>query len=155
MLKEGEGTFEDVVQKKAKLPLQIFTQHFNLRRPERYTRPHSRVAHSFTVAAAEHNQPPPNFSKFLPGNLIEHAKSNNLKKAPSLYANHVLTRIAYQAIGMADKLPAPLTQIAARRKRRALGQAITLTQVTERIGKKHKPFPKSSSPNILPTQTSG
>lgn len=71
------------------------------------------MAHALSLAAAGISQPKPNFSKHVYDQLIDHAQSQNLKNSPALYASHVLTRIAYQAVGMADQLPAPLTQTSA------------------------------------------
>ena len=107
-LKGKKGTFDDMSIEEAKPPLKLFTQHFNLKKPQKYTHPHTRIAYSMSLAAKDISQDRPNFAKHVLEQLFEHVGSVNLKNDPYLYASHLLTRIAYQALGESDKLPAPI-----------------------------------------------
>ena len=113
-LKGKKGTFDEMSIEEAKPPLKLFTQHFNLKKPQKYTHPHTRIAYSMSLAAKDISQVRPNFAKHVLDQLFEHAGTVNLKNEPYLYANHVLTRIAYQALGESDKLPEPITHSAPR-----------------------------------------
>lgn len=48
-----EYTFDYLVVEKAKAFLQYFTQHFNLRKPIRFTMLHLLVAHCMSLAAED------------------------------------------------------------------------------------------------------
>ena len=98
-------TFDDMPIKEAKLPLKLFTQHFNLKKPQKFTRPHTRVAYSMSLAAKDISQARPNITKHILNLLYEHAQSVNLKNEPYTYAGHMLTRIAYHALSMSDQMP--------------------------------------------------
>lgn len=76
----------------------------------KYTRPHLRVAHNMSLAATDISQSWPNFVKHVLEQIRAHTKSNNIHIETYLHASHMLTKIAYQAFGMIDELPAPLTQ---------------------------------------------
>ena len=76
----------------AKLPLKLLTQHFNLKKPQKFTRPHTRVAYSMSLAARDISQARPNFAKHVLDSLYEHVGSVNLKNEPYLYASHMLTK---------------------------------------------------------------
>ena len=52
----------------------------------------------------------PNFANYVLKNLQAHANSSNVKQEPCLYVSHMLTRFAYQALGMQDELPKAITQ---------------------------------------------
>ncbi|KAI5061272.1 hypothetical protein GOP47_0023777 [Adiantum capillus-veneris] len=106
------GTFDDMAIHKEKLPLKLFTQHFNLRKPARFIRPHLRVTHNLSLATLGLSQARPNFSKHVLDSIKAHSKSSSIKTEPCLYAGHMLTRIAYHALGMDDELPPPLSQSA-------------------------------------------
>ena len=109
-IKGKEGTFDDMGVEEEKLALRLFTQHFNLRNPQKFTRPHRGIAHCMSLAAKDIPQARPNFANYVLKNLQAHANSSNVKQEPCLYASHMLTRIAYQALGMQEELPKAITQ---------------------------------------------
>ena len=76
------GTFDDMAVDEAKPPLKLFKQHFNLKKPQKYTRPHTRVAYSMSLAARDISQSRPNFAKHVLDSLFEHAGLVNLKNEP-------------------------------------------------------------------------
>ena len=63
-----------------------------------------------SLAAKDIPQARPNFANYVLKNLQTHANSSNLKQEPCIYASHMLTRIAYQALGMQGELPLPIKQ---------------------------------------------
>ena len=109
-MKGKQGTFEDMAIEEAKLPLQLFTQHFNLRKPHRFTRPNLHMEYSMSLAARDIAQARPKVAKYILELLYNHAKSSNLKSEPCLYVGQMLTRIAYHILDMTKKLPLSLTQ---------------------------------------------
>ena len=94
----------------AKFPLQLFTQHFNLRKPQNFTRPNLHIAYSMSLVAKDISQAKPKFARYILELLYNHAKSSNLKTEPCLYARQMLTRIAYHLLGIIDELPPALTR---------------------------------------------
>ena len=48
-IKGKQGTFDDMAIEEAKLPLQLFTQYFNLRKPQKFTRPNLHIAYSMSL----------------------------------------------------------------------------------------------------------
>ena len=94
----------------AKFPLQLFTQHFNLCKPQKFTRPNLHIAYSMSLAAKDIAQSRPKFARYILELLFNHAKSSNIKLEPCLYARHMLTRIAYHPLDMTNELLAPLTR---------------------------------------------
>lgn len=93
--------------------LKLFIQHFMLKKPPKYTRPQLRVTHSMSLVAVEILQGKSNFAK----NLLDHSKAHanlvNTNSDPYLHVGYMMTRIAYQAVGVIDDLPQLLTQAAA------------------------------------------
>ena len=67
-----------------------------------------------SLAARDILQARPNFAKHVLDFLFEHASFVGLKNEPYLYANHMLTRISYHALGIINKLPEPVSQYAPR-----------------------------------------
>ena len=94
----------------ARFPLQLFTQHFNLRKPQKFTRPNLHVAYSKSLAGRDITQARPKFACYILELLYSHAKSNNIKTKPCLYARHMLTSIAYHLLDMVEELPPTLTR---------------------------------------------
>ena len=109
-MKGKQGTFEDMAIKGAKFPLQLFTQHFNLKKPQKFTRPNLHMAYSMSLAAKDITQSRPKFAKYILELLYSHTKSISIKLEPCLYAGHMLTKIAYHLLDMSDELPPPLTR---------------------------------------------
>lgn len=104
-IKGKKGTFDDMLIKEAKPPLKLFTQHFNLKKPQKYTHPHTRVAYIMSLAAKDISQDRPNFAKHVLDQLCEHVGTVNLKNEPYLYASHMLTKIALPRLGRKRQTP--------------------------------------------------
>ena len=108
--KGTQGIFQDMAMEETKLLVQLFMQHFNLRRPQKFTRPNLHVTHSMSLTIRDIAQSRPKFAKHVLNMLFAHAKSSNIKTKPYLYAVHMLTRIAYHLLDVVDELPLPLTR---------------------------------------------
>ena len=104
------STFEDMAIEEAKFPLQLLTQHFNLRKPHKFTRSNLHIVYSMSLAAQDISQARPKFARYILELLYNHAKSSNIKTKPCLYARQILTRIAYHLLDMIDDLPLALTR---------------------------------------------
>ena len=101
-IKGKQGTFDDMAIEEAKLPLQLFTQYFNLWKPQKFTRPNLHIAYSMSLATKDIPQAWPKVAKYILELLYGHAKSSNIKAEPCLYAGQMLTRIAYHLLGIID-----------------------------------------------------
>lgn len=86
------GSFDDMAIEEAKKPTGLFTQHFMLQKPPKYTRPNLQLAHIMSMAAIEITQPRPKSTKYVQGGMTSHAKSSNINKEPYLYASHMQIR---------------------------------------------------------------
>ena len=85
-IKGKQRIFDDMAIEEVKFPLQLFTQHFNLRKPQKFTRPNLHIAYSMSLAARDISQARPKFARYILELLYNHAKSNNIKTKPCLYA---------------------------------------------------------------------
>ena len=91
------STYRDLVRKEVEIPLQIYDQHFTLKKPVRYTKPSLRLETLFTKSLTRMH-PNPNFSKYILSEMQQHAQSKGIRDSPYLDAGHMLTRIAYWAL---------------------------------------------------------
>ena len=55
-----------------------------------------------SLAARDIAQARPKVAKYILELLYGHAKSNNIKAEPCLYAGQMLTRVAYHLLGIID-----------------------------------------------------
>lgn len=76
-----------------------------MKKPQKFAWPHLRVAHyMILLAVAKQDTPPHKFVNHIFENMNIHAKSNNVKIKPYLYATKMLTRVVYQALGLIEDL---------------------------------------------------
>ena len=108
--KRPKGHIQGPPRAVVEIPLCLYTQNFTLGKPQKYTHPHKWISHFFTKAYIKNQPQRGDFYKQVLHNIISHASSNNLENTPHLNGGPMLTRIAYQGLGMIDKLPPPLTQ---------------------------------------------
>ena len=96
----------------------LFMQFFMFedKRPARYTTPNHAIAISYTWVAMQKDLVLLNHSEYLLELLTNRKKKDRISY---LGAPEVLTRIAYQAIGMNHKLLAAPSQISQHRRRRS------------------------------------
>ena len=93
-----------------KLSIQLFPQHFNLKRLHKFTEPNLHVTHNMSLVARDISQSRPKFAKHVLDMVHARAMSSNIKAKLCLYSNHMLTRIAYHLLNMVDELQPPLTR---------------------------------------------
>lgn len=105
--KTAEHTFKGLSEKECELPLRIFTQHFQLGRPVRYTTPNTKLAMVFSKAAVAQNTRliSADFAEFIFTELVTFAKKKKYLAKPLMNGGHFLTRLAYFALGQIDQLP--------------------------------------------------
>lgn len=103
-------TFKDLLDRKVALPLRLYSQHFSMGKPQKYTQPNKRVT-TFLTKAAKHNmEQKGDFNKSILQDIISYKHSKDITTNPHLANGLMLTRIAYQALGMYEDLPPPLSQ---------------------------------------------
>ena len=92
------------------MPLRLYSQHFVMGKPQKYTQPCKRVAGHMYRALTQGKTQPADFSYHIRQDLIAHKESKTLKEKPHLANGQMLTRIAYQALGMIEELPKAVSQ---------------------------------------------
>ena len=107
---EQVNTFKDLVCKEVEIPLRVHTQHFTTGKQHRHTHPSIRMAYLFTRAHMQGTYQYCNYGKIVLDSLTTYSKSKGILSAPFIHNGLVLTRIAYHALGMIDKLPPLVTQ---------------------------------------------
>lgn len=105
----SKETFRDLKDQKLDLPLRLYAHHFAMGKPQRFTHPNKRVAGFFHQAMRGATRRPENFSWNILADIQSYKKSKGLQQSPYLAGGLMLTRIAYQAVGMIEELPPALT----------------------------------------------
>lgn len=103
-------TFNELICKELDLPLKLYSQHFVIGKPQKYTQPCKRVAGHMHRAITQGKTMPGDLSFHIRQDLIAHRDSKSLKEKPHLANGQMLTRIAYQALGMIEELPKAVSQ---------------------------------------------
>ncbi|MCO5568147.1 hypothetical protein L7F22_021843 [Adiantum nelumboides] len=99
--------FSQLKHQSIRTALQLFTQHFKLCYPQKFTKPETRIARQFTLAAIGSWEARKDFSDFF-CKEIKNARLYKAKRGLYLGGVLALTRIAYMALGQIDNLPPPL-----------------------------------------------
>ncbi|MCO5574727.1 hypothetical protein L7F22_028517 [Adiantum nelumboides] len=94
----------------AQIPAHIFIAKFR-DDPPRYTEPFLHMAVVMALCVAEKRQVRCDFAKYILESLIEANLKNLAKNKLYMNAGPMLTRIAYQALGMIEDLPEPIPSI--------------------------------------------
>ncbi|MCO5562872.1 hypothetical protein L7F22_016508 [Adiantum nelumboides] len=97
-------SFEDLIHQQLKAPLKIFTQHFEPGKAPRYTQPAKRIALHFTQAILSPSIAHGKYAEYVLHSIQSYATHTSIKKHPVLAIGHMLTRIAYYALGMQEDL---------------------------------------------------
>ena len=79
-------------------------------KPQKYTQPCKRVAGLMHRAITQGKTMLGDFSYHIHQDLIAHRDSKSLKEKPHLANGQMLTRIAYQVLGMMEELPKAVSQ---------------------------------------------
>ena len=104
----SKETFKDLKDQRMDLPLRLYAHHFAMGKPQRFTHPNKRVAGFIHQAMKGATRRPGNFSCNILLDIQNYKKSKGLQQYPYLAGGLMLTRIAYQAIGMIEELPPAL-----------------------------------------------
>ncbi|KAI5060296.1 hypothetical protein GOP47_0024716 [Adiantum capillus-veneris] len=102
-------TFQSMVCQDVVAPLRIHMQHFKLLKPERHTKPDAKLAHPYTKAHTANTGLSYNFIKSILNDIKQLKKGANFQRNYHLAGGHMLTRIAYHALGIIDELPPVIT----------------------------------------------
>ena len=100
-------TFNELICKELDLPLRLYSQHFVMGKPQKYTQPCKRVAGHMHRELTQGKTLPADFSYHI---RIAHRDRKSLKEKPHLANGKMLTRIAYQVLGMIEELPKAISQ---------------------------------------------
>ncbi|MCO5553330.1 hypothetical protein L7F22_006851 [Adiantum nelumboides] len=109
-VKGSKFKYSDLIYKEIKLPLRLISQHLRVQKPPRYTEPFLHMAVVMALCVAEKRQVRCDFAKYILESLIEANLKNSAKNKLYMNAGPMLTRIAYQALGMIEDLPAASSQ---------------------------------------------
>ncbi|MCO5552305.1 hypothetical protein L7F22_005816 [Adiantum nelumboides] len=142
--KGNKYRYSDMIYSELELPLRLISQHFKVQKPPRYTEPLLHIAIVMALSVEEKCQIRCNFGKFILENLIEANLKNSSKNKLYMSAGPILTRIAYQALGMIKDLPVAGSQASLIQHARFLAKSVktTTTATSSRSTRSSK---KSSS----------
>ncbi|MCO5584064.1 hypothetical protein L7F22_037986 [Adiantum nelumboides] len=109
-VKGSKFKYSDLIYTELELPLRLISQHLRVQKPPRYTEPFVHMAMVMALCVAERRQVRCDFAKYILESLIEANLKNSAKNKLYMNAGPMLTRIAYQALGMIKDLPADSSQ---------------------------------------------
>lgn len=93
-----------------KIPLRVHTQHFTTGKQHHHPQPSVHMAYLFTKAHMQGTYQYCNYGKIVLDSLTTYSKSKEILSAPFIHNSLVLTKIAYYALGLIDKLSPLVTQ---------------------------------------------
>ena len=102
--KANKCTYVAMREKSARLALQIYQQYFHLYKPQKYTHPDLHVAYAFSMASKKNRTFKGDWGMKILKEIKKAASSQSCAKNGYYGCGAVLTRIAYEAMGMTDLL---------------------------------------------------
>ncbi|MCO5603255.1 hypothetical protein L7F22_057403 [Adiantum nelumboides] len=105
-VKGSKFKYSDLIYSELELSLRLISQHLRVQKPPRYTESFLHMAVVMALCVAEKRQVRCDYAKFFLESLIEANLKNSSKNKLYMNARPMLTRIAYQALGMIEDLPA-------------------------------------------------
>ncbi|MCO5584487.1 hypothetical protein L7F22_038415 [Adiantum nelumboides] len=126
-VKDNKFKYSDLIYSKLELPLQLISQHLRVQKPPRYTEPFLHMAVVMALCVAERRQVRCDYGKFILETLIEANLKNSAKNKLYMSAGSMLTRVAYQALGMIKDLPAASSQAALIQQAKYVPKAVKTT----------------------------
>ncbi|MCO5583897.1 hypothetical protein L7F22_037814 [Adiantum nelumboides] len=103
-VKGSKFKYSNLIYNELELLLWLISQHFRVQKPPRYIEPLLHMAVVMALCVAEKRQVRCDYAKFILENLIEANLKNSAKNKLYMSAGPMLTRIAYQALGMNEDL---------------------------------------------------
>ncbi|MCO5552280.1 hypothetical protein L7F22_005792 [Adiantum nelumboides] len=126
-VKGSKFKYSDLIYSERELPLRLISQHFRVQKPPRYTEPFLHMAVVMALCVAERRQVRCDYAKFILESLIEANLKNSAKNKLYMNAEPMLTRVAYQALGMIDDLPAASSQASLIQQAKYVPKTIRMT----------------------------
>ncbi|MCO5580817.1 hypothetical protein L7F22_034689 [Adiantum nelumboides] len=126
-VKDNKFKYSNLIYSELELPLRLISQHFTVQKPPRYTEPLLHMAVVMALCVAERRQVRCDYAKFILETLIEANLKNFAKNKLYMSAEPMLTRIAYQALGMIEDLPAASSQAALIQQAKYVPKAVKTT----------------------------
>ncbi|MCO5566772.1 hypothetical protein L7F22_020452 [Adiantum nelumboides] len=136
--------YSDLIYSDLELPLWLISQHFRVQKPPRYTEPLLHMAVVMALCVAKKRQVRCDYAKFILEGMIEANLKNSSKNKLYMSAEPMLTRIAYQALGMIEDLPTASSQASLIQKARFVPKAVKTTS-SAASSRKTRSTKKSSS----------
>ncbi|MCO5613138.1 hypothetical protein L7F22_067414 [Adiantum nelumboides] len=128
--KGSKFKYLDMIYSELELPLWLISQDFKVQKPPRYTEPLLHMAVVMALCVAEKRHIRCDYVKFILESLIEANLKNSSKNKLYMSVGPMLTRIAYQALGMIDDLPAVGSQASLIQLAQFVPKAIKTTTTT-------------------------
>ncbi|MCO5582082.1 hypothetical protein L7F22_035973 [Adiantum nelumboides] len=145
-VKGSKFKYSDLIYTELKLPLRLISQHLRVQKPPRYTEPFLHMAVVMALCVAEKRQVRCDFAKYILESLIEANLKNSSKNKLYMNVGPMLTRIAYQALGMIEDLPAANSQASLIQQAKYVPKAVrTTSSATSSKASKTTRSKKSSS----------
>ncbi|MCO5560185.1 hypothetical protein L7F22_013793 [Adiantum nelumboides] len=124
------GAYDLIPKTKAIDNEKAFLKHLRIQKPPRYTEPFLHMAVVMALCVAERRQVRCDFAKFILESLIEANLKNSAKNKLYMNAGPMLTRVAYQALGMIEDLPAASSQASLIQQPKYVPKAVRTTSST-------------------------
>ncbi|MCO5601466.1 hypothetical protein L7F22_055589 [Adiantum nelumboides] len=145
-VKGSKFKYSDLIYTEHELPLRLISQHLRVQKPPRYTEPFLHMAVVMALCVAEKRQVRCDFAKYILESLIEANLKNSAKNKLYMNAGPMFTRIAYQALGMIENLPAASSQASLIQQAKYVPKAVrTTSSATSSKASKTTRSKKSSS----------
>ncbi|MCO5577582.1 hypothetical protein L7F22_031413 [Adiantum nelumboides] len=129
-VKGNKFKYSNLIYSELELPLRLISQHLRVQKPPRYTEPFLHMAVVMVLCVAERRQVHCDFAKYNLESLIKANLKNSAKNKLYMNAGPMLTRVAYQALGMIEDLPAASSQAALVQQAKYIPKAIKTTSST-------------------------
>ncbi|MCO5571523.1 hypothetical protein L7F22_025266 [Adiantum nelumboides] len=126
-VKGSKFKYFDLIYSELELPLRLISQHLRVQKPPRYTEPFLHMAVVMALCVAERRQVCCDYAKFILESLIEANLKNSAKNKLYMNAGPMLTRVAYQALGMIENLLAASSQASLIQQAKYVPKAIRTT----------------------------
>ncbi|MCO5551253.1 hypothetical protein L7F22_004752 [Adiantum nelumboides] len=125
--KGSKFKYLDMIYSELELPLRLKSQHFWVQKPLRYVEPLLHMAVVMALCVVDKRHIKCNYGKFILESLIEANLKNPSKNKLYMSARPMLTRIAYQALGMIKDLPVAGSQASLIQHARYVPKAVKAT----------------------------
>ncbi|MCO5611697.1 hypothetical protein L7F22_065955 [Adiantum nelumboides] len=138
--------YSDLTYNETELPLRLISQHIRVQKPPRYTKPILYIAVVMALTVAKNRVIRCDYEGFILESLIEANLKGSAKNKLYMSAGPMLTRLAYQALGMIEDLPTASSHTSLIQNARVIARPVrTTTTATTSSRATRSTKPKSSS----------